>query len=284
MKRFFYFGSYHSYRPFILTVDSGADARFTIPTSGGGYNYSVNTSDGQTFSGVTGNQLIIFPLTNTLYDIEISGLFPRIYIANNSERLKVKNIKQWGNIVWMSFNFAFYGCLNLICTATDFPNVSNVDSFQYAFRDTLVNVNVNSWDWSSAKSLSATFWNSIWDNDGVKLDISVPRLGFNSASNTDFLFYLSPIKEVILRDINYDLNLNATSLSCANMTLLELHGCFSAVDIRLTALTGIGIDNLANSVADLTGFSTKNVTMTLAQRASCNQALWTNKNWTIIAF
>lgn len=127
----YFFGSYSSVKkPFIIQINSGADSTFTIPTTGGGYNYKVSTSDGQNFTGVTGNLTITFPDANTLYDISISGDFPRIYFNNGAERLKLIDIKQWGDIEWTSMQGAFYGCSNTTCTATDAPNSYNVTSIE----------------------------------------------------------------------------------------------------------------------------------------------------------
>ena len=53
----------------------------TIPTTGGNYNYDISTTDGQTFTGVTGSQAITFATAGD-YDVSISGAFPRIYINN----------------------------------------------------------------------------------------------------------------------------------------------------------------------------------------------------------
>lgn len=159
VKRFYFFGSYSSapaFRPFIMEVESDGNGEFTIPTTGGGYNYDVKTSDGQTFSGVTGNLTITFPSANTRYDIEISGDFPRIFFNNGSQRLKAKDIKQWGDIVWGAVQTnAFYGCANLQVSATDVPDLSNVTNMGQMFRDcqALITLDVSSWDVSSVTNM-----------------------------------------------------------------------------------------------------------------------------------
>ena len=84
-----------------------ANETITIPTSGGGYNYDISTSDGQTFTGVTGSQAITFASAGD-YDISISGDFPRININNGIDKDKLIDIKQWGNIVWSNFGGSFY--------------------------------------------------------------------------------------------------------------------------------------------------------------------------------
>jgi hypothetical protein len=48
--------------------------QFTIPTTGTGYLYDIETSDGQSILGNTGNTTITFPSAGT-YTIYISGIF-----------------------------------------------------------------------------------------------------------------------------------------------------------------------------------------------------------------
>lgn len=177
VKRFYFFGSYSSapaFRPFIIQINSGADSSFTIPTTGGGYNYEVSTSDGQNFTGVTGNLTITFPDANALYDISISGDFPRIYFNNGSERLKIKDIKQWGDIVWQSMNRSFYGCENLIVSATDIPKFNNGIDLGYAFSASSINPdNIALWEWSKVNNLGIAFYGNMVFNQNISnLDLS----------------------------------------------------------------------------------------------------------------
>jgi len=128
----------------------------TIPTTGGGYNYNITTSDGQTFNGVTGSQTITFATAGD-YDVSISGDFPRIYINNNAtNKVKLIDIKQWGNIVWSSFERAFYFCSNLTGSFTDAPNLTNVTSFSRAFLDcSSFNQPIGNWDVSNVTDMFA---------------------------------------------------------------------------------------------------------------------------------
>ena len=129
----------------------------TIPTTGGGYNYDISTSDGQTFTGVSGNQTITFATAGD-YDVSISGDFPRIYFNNGGDKTKLIDIKQWGNIVWTSFERAFYGCSNLTGSFTDAPDLTNVTSIRRVFGDCLsFNQPLNNWDVSNVTTMYATF-------------------------------------------------------------------------------------------------------------------------------
>ena len=130
----------------------------TIPTTGGGYNYDISTSDGQTFTGVNGDKTITFANAGD-YDISISGTFPRIYINNGVDKDKIIDIKQWGNIAWTSLESAFKGASNLQLTATDAPDLSNLTTLKEIFRQcTIFNANINHWDVSNVTNLDSVFY------------------------------------------------------------------------------------------------------------------------------
>lgn len=169
VKTFYFFGSYSSFRPFIMEVESDGNGVFVIPTTGGGYNYNVKTSDGQVFNGVTGNLTIIFSSPNTHYNIEITGEFPRIHFANGSERLKILDILQWGDVEWSNFTTAFHGCSNLQVSATDAPDLSNVTTMQQMFQNctSLTTLDVSNWDVSSVTNMSYMFYGATNFNQDI---------------------------------------------------------------------------------------------------------------------
>ena len=137
---------------------STANETITIPTNGGGYNYDITTSDGQTFTGVTGNQEITFAVAGD-YDVRISGDFPTIYFNNVNDKSKIIGIKQWGSIVWGSFESSFFGCSNLVGSFTDAPNLSSVTNMTEMFRDaSSLNSPLNAWDLSGVTDTSYMFY------------------------------------------------------------------------------------------------------------------------------
>jgi surface protein len=146
---------------------TGANETITIPTNGSGFNYDIHTSDGQTFTGVTGNQAITFATAGD-YDVNISGLFPYFYLNNNSDKLKLIDVKQWGNIVWDSFNLSFFGASNLIGTFTDVPNLTSVSDMFGAFAgDSLFNGNISNWNVSNVTNMEAMFFEALQFNSDV---------------------------------------------------------------------------------------------------------------------
>jgi len=123
---------------FIIVVDTtkagSASNTFILPTAGTGYNAVVEWGDGtsQTITGTPGNVTKVYSTSGT-YEIKISGLFPRIFFNNSGDKLKLKEIKNWGGIVWGSMDNAFVGCSNMTGTYKDSPNTSNVISMRMMF-------------------------------------------------------------------------------------------------------------------------------------------------------
>ena len=97
--------------------------QFTIPTTGSGYLYDIETSDGQTIVGVTGSHTITFPGAGT-YTVYISGTFPQIYFNNSGDKLKILSVGNWGIYGIGVFSYAnnFYGCTNIPSIGEDVTN------------------------------------------------------------------------------------------------------------------------------------------------------------------
>lgn len=212
---------------------SSADNQFTVPTRFGGYNYTIETSDGQTINNVTGNYTITFPSPG-IYDIMISGDFPWYRGIYSPDPQKLIDIKNWGTNAWNSFDSAFNGSSLTTVTATDIPNLESVLNIQGMFANTpnLLSVpNIENWDVSNITSIRATFNNcglfyntnpnspdlSNWDtsnisdfsyafyngnNTGAKVDFDMSGWNIeNMVAGTDFI---TGYKTNSLSTANYD--------------------------------------------------------------------------------
>ena len=104
-----------------------ANESITIPTTGGGYNYTVHWGDGTSESGKTGNATHTYALAGD-YTVSIGGVFPRIYFNYRGHKTNIREVTQWGDIAWTSMAGAFSGANNLTVTATDVPDLSGVTS------------------------------------------------------------------------------------------------------------------------------------------------------------
>ena len=128
-----------------VTTENGES--ITIPTTGDGYDYTVDWGDGNANVNQPGNVAHTYAIAGT-YTVSITGDFPRIYFNNNSgDRNKIFSIEQWGDISWSSMDSAFEGCTNLSYNADDNPILSQVTSMIEMFRGaTVFNGNIGSWD------------------------------------------------------------------------------------------------------------------------------------------
>lgn len=95
------------------TGGTSANDQFTIPVGTGTYNYNVETSDGQSFTGQTTALTITFPSVGNYY-ISITGTFPKIFFNNSGDDGKLIKVINFGTISYNTdITGAFYGCQNL---------------------------------------------------------------------------------------------------------------------------------------------------------------------------
>lgn len=141
-----------------------ANESITIPTTGSGYNYTVDWGDGNVESGFTGDASHNYANPGQ-HQIRITGDFPRIFFNNGFNgggisRDKILTIDSWGDIVWTSMSGAFFGCSNLTVPALDAPDLSQVTDMSYMFgvADALVDIPAaNQWVVSSIENMTGVF-------------------------------------------------------------------------------------------------------------------------------
>jgi surface protein len=154
--------------PFIIEVDStesGTSNNDQFQFTGAVGDYDVvakqNNTVVATFNDLSGQQTITLP-SSGVYVLEIKAKevngFNRIAFVNGGDKLKITDIKQWGDVVWSSFANAFSGCSNMLITATDIPNLSSVTSMRLMFFNTiLANPDVSNWDVSNVTDMDGMF-------------------------------------------------------------------------------------------------------------------------------
>lgn len=140
----------------------------TIPTTGGGYSYTVDWGDGTGDATVyTGNASHVYA-TAGVYTVSISGSFPSIYFDNTGDKAKILSVEQWGGQVWTSMVGAFSGCSNLVINATDDPNLSSVTNMARMFLGTAsFNQDISTWDVSGVTSMTQMFLNATAFNQDI---------------------------------------------------------------------------------------------------------------------
>ena len=229
------------------------DNQFTISTNPSlTYNYTVKTSDGQFFSGLTGDSTITFNTTG-VQEISITGVFPSFYYNNVSDKAKITELKEFGFYSNSTTQLnAFYGCSNMVITATDLGDFSNVIYFTSAWRacssltsfpliDTSSGTDFQlAWrDCSSLTSFplidtsSGTDFNQAWT--GCSSLTSFPLLntsgiiGFNQAWNG-----CSSLTSFPLLNTSSVTNFNATWNGCSSLTSFPLLNTSSVTNFNAT--------------------------------------------------
>jgi len=231
-------------RPFITTWrTTTANETITVPTNINlNYNYDLYTSDGQIFTGLTGDATVTFPIAGD-YDVSIKGVFPRIAFSNTGDRLKFIDIKQWGTIAWESFQNAFNGCNNLVGTYTDAPDLTNLFTLANMFKDCRVFTGkVSNWDASGITNISGTFRNC----DVFNSDLSGWNVSNNARLNSTFQG-----AKIFNQDIS--------GWDVSNVTTAQL--CFNTnpvFDQDLSSWNIVNISNFSNFRSASQGFSTAN--------------------------
>ena len=253
--------------PFIIevkTANTGVSNNNQFQFTGAVGDYDVvakqNGTQVATFNDLSGQETITLP-SSGVYNLEVKSKevngFNRIAFDNGGDKDKIIDIKQWGTIVWSSFNAAFRGCSNMLVTATDVPNLSSVTTMSNMFRDsTSANPNTTNWDVSSVTDMYAMFLNassanpdlSNWDVSSVTsmgymfqgASIANPDVSNWNVSNVTDMVY-------IFRDSNLSVeNLTACYENWSQLTL-QNNVSFGAGTTKYNSSGQAGRDILVNT-------------------------------------
>ncbi len=140
-----------------LTSDgSSSSTQIALPlVSTGTYDFVVNWGDGSTDIITSYDQS---ETTHTYssegeYTLIIDGTLYGWQFNNSGDRLKIIEISQWGNIRLGNNGGYFYGCENLMLTATDSPDLTGTTTLYRAF--------------DSCYNLGSTGYMDAWDVSGI---------------------------------------------------------------------------------------------------------------------
>ena len=112
------------------------------------------------------------------YTVKIRGDFPRTYFnwKGEEDSEKLLSVENWGNNQWTTMERALANCPNLVITAIDAPNLSNVMSMAFMFSGSSnFNSPIGDWNVSNVKDMSDMFYEahvfnqdiSNWDTSSV---------------------------------------------------------------------------------------------------------------------
>jgi surface protein len=156
---------YNAFTIEVKTDNAGVSNADQFQFTGAEGDYDVVAKQNDTvvasFDNLSGEQTITLP-SSGIYVLEVipkevNG-FNRIQFNDGGDKLKITDIKQWGDVVWSSFSSAFWGCSNMLVTATDVPNLSSVTTMRNMFSSaSSANPDVSSWNVSNVTSMRGVF-------------------------------------------------------------------------------------------------------------------------------
>ncbi|MBN1215869.1 MAG: DUF285 domain-containing protein [Candidatus Lokiarchaeota archaeon] len=130
--------------------------------SGGDYNFIVNWGDGNknTITSWDQPEITHTYASEGIYTITIDGILNGWRFNNQGDKLKIHEIKQWGDIRLGNSGSYFYGCSNLNLITSDNLNLTGTNSLYQAFRGckSIGNIgNINNWDVSNVIDMRHVF-------------------------------------------------------------------------------------------------------------------------------
>jgi hypothetical protein len=152
---------------FVTTWQTNSSDQIIIPTTGSGYNFTVDWGDGSTSTHTGAPGLVSHTYTTpgvkeVVITPNVVGGFPRILFANHHKRClgtsidatTLLTIEQWGTNQWSSMQNAFCRATNLRIPATDAPNLSAVVDMRGMFYEaTSFNDPIDHWDVSHVQHM-----------------------------------------------------------------------------------------------------------------------------------
>jgi surface protein len=168
-------------------------SQITVPTvSTGTYNCTVYWGDNTSNAITTYNDAAwthTYPSPGT-YSVRIVGTFTGISFNNGGDRLKLLAITNWGGFSFGSGVIsvsAFYGCSNLVITATDIPSTTGSTSVSQWFRNctSITTIpNMGAWDMSTVTNFTSVFIGStLFNQDIGAWNVSAGTTGGNMFAN-----------------------------------------------------------------------------------------------------
>lgn len=127
--------------------------------------YKVKISNG------SGNfSTVKFPHTVIIFPFDT----PPFVSQNSGDTKKIIDISQWGNIKWNTMAYAFYQCSFLNVSATDLPDLSNVNTTEAMFFLTglVGNTSFSSWNTSTITNMAYMFGHTPFNQPIGNWDVS----------------------------------------------------------------------------------------------------------------
>ena len=145
---------------FITNWDTTSSSEMiTLPATSTSNNFTVDWGDGSAIETVTTASPTHIYVSIGNYNITIEGTCPAWSFSNTGDKLKIKDVSNWGIVGFTNLFSAFYGCSNMTTSASDagdFSAVTNMYAmFQFA---SVANPDVSNWNVSSVKNMYNMFF------------------------------------------------------------------------------------------------------------------------------
>ena len=183
---------------FTMEIDATSEQTFEVPLDNSyDYHFIVYWGDGNTEVITTNSNVQHIYDSPGTYTIKIDGEFPHIWFKNlervfgGGSHLMVTDVSNWGAIKWQTMEGAFYSCANMDISATDTPDLTNVESLEGMFEDCSMNADIGSWDVSGVKNLNHMF-DGAWN---FNQDISAWNV--SNVTSMSWMFYDCPFNQNI---------------------------------------------------------------------------------------
>ena len=303
-------GPIFSGTPFQMSINTAnagsASNQFVLPLNTlYTYDFWVDWGDGQAERWQSSASPTHTYVVAGVYTVSIWGTFPAIRFNNAGDRLKLLSISQWGTSVeWVSWANAFYGCSNMVITATYSRNAKTqgLAAISFAFAGCSALTAFPPLNWAAVQYAISAF-----EGCTGLANFSFP---FNLSSCYNLAAMLKGCTALTALEIANTANgASMASLvqGCTALTTLTVYNCSSAVDMLLfasdcTALTSIpvlrgvrtsiGLQNCGFSAAGLNSVFEKlepllvagSATITVTGcpgAATCTPSIATNKGWVV---
>ncbi len=157
-------------------ITNNQSIRITGASSGNNYSIDIGNDGTLDIVGVTTQFYDIDFGAPGVYTVGICGDFPQIDFSYAFDNQKILDVNQWGDNQWTDMSSAFYGAENMLVSAIDAPDLSNVLSTSWMFyHATTLTGNFSSWDISNLTNTAGMFKDapnfnsdlSSWDTSSV---------------------------------------------------------------------------------------------------------------------
>lgn len=246
---------------FVFKIATTAASQvFTIPCQDiGVFNATISWGDGTTSTITTYNSAALAHTYTAIdtYLISISGSFPNIYFNNSGSKLLVKSVEQLGDVGWMSFYKAFYGCANMTSFNIGLCNTSVATNMSYMLAGC---IGLTSVDLSTLKTDSVTDMSFMFS--GCTKLVSLNISNFNTINVTNMQLMFDNCEVLTALNFSSFKTTNVTSMTymfynCKSLVSLNLNNFNTS---KVTDMKYMFVGCLKIVSLDLSNFNTSAVT------------------------